>query len=54
MRSAKPIPHLALVHNVRYSLEAIWAWETENSIFDKRPEPAPSSSPGRATQNSLS
>jgi len=40
-RAAKRIPHLALVGNVRYSLEAIWAWEKDNSVVGKPPEPKP-------------
>ncbi|HMW57659.1 MAG TPA: hypothetical protein PKA47_18915 [Accumulibacter sp.] len=39
--AAKRIPHLALVGNVRYSMEAIWAWETANSVVGKPPAPKP-------------
>lgn len=44
-RAAKRIPHLALVGNVRYSLEAIWAWEQANSIVGRRPAPKPTPAP---------
>lgn len=39
-RAAKRIPHVALVGNLRFSLEAIWAWETANSVVGK-PKPPP-------------
>lgn len=51
MRAAKRIPHLALVGNVRYSLEAIWQWEQANSTVGRPPEtkPAPAPKPLAAT-----
>ncbi len=49
-RAAKRIPHLALVGNVRYSLEAIWQWETGTSVIGRVPEPksAPEDEPPMA------
>lgn len=44
-RAAKRIPHLALVGNVRYSLEAIWAWEQANSVVGRPPEPKAAPAP---------
>jgi hypothetical protein len=45
VRAAKRIPHLALVGNVRYSLEAIWAWEQANSVVGRLPEPKAAPAP---------
>lgn len=45
VRAAKRIPHLALVGNVRYSLDAIWAWEQANSVVGRPPEPKTAPAP---------
>ncbi|WP_298139557.1 helix-turn-helix domain-containing protein [Acidiferrobacter sp.] len=44
-RAAKRIPHLALVGNVRYSLEAIWAWEQASSVVGRPQEPKAAPTP---------
>ncbi len=44
-RAAKRIPHLTLVGNVRFSLEAIWVWEQANSTVGQPPAPKPAPAP---------
>jgi hypothetical protein len=38
-RSGKEIPHLILVGNVRFSLDALWRWEQARSAVGKPAEP---------------
>ncbi len=47
MRKKKRVPHVVLVGNVRYSLEAIWAWEKENSVVGRPAERKPAVRPVR-------
>ena len=41
VRATKRIPHLALVGNVRFSLDAIWQWELATSTVGNSPVPKP-------------